>query len=62
MDPWGDRRFQAWKERLFGNQSINQEEEPWADRRRDREIAFVICGDHHPESSSSVVLCVVVMM
>jgi hypothetical protein len=19
-DPWGDRRFQAWKERLFGNQ------------------------------------------
>jgi hypothetical protein len=24
MDPWGDRRFQAWKERLFGTQSINQ--------------------------------------
>jgi hypothetical protein len=24
MDPWGDTRFQAWKERLFGNQSINQ--------------------------------------
>ncbi len=61
MDPWGDRRFQAWKERLFGNQSINQsikkEEEPWAERRRDREIAFVFCGDHHRRW-----FCVVVMM
>jgi hypothetical protein len=24
------------------NQSINQEEEPWAERRRDREIAFFV--------------------
>jgi hypothetical protein len=39
------------------NQSIKKEEEPWAERRRDREVAFVFCGDHHPGSSSSVVLC-----
>ncbi len=61
MDPWGDRRFQAGKNDCLeinqsNNQPINQEEEPWAERRTDREIAFV-CGDHHRRW-----FCVVVMM